>query len=147
MNKFSVYEHLERIEKAYLEILETRQPISQSITLWWGLDGLRLKEDGTTEWISRRKPKAESKPLPTPPIQQLQTQMMQQISPEQLAAYNTRMDLMNSNALLQYQMWQQSQMSSMIGVLQSYRPQWTAYLPGTCVDYTSLTQCCCNWPR
>ncbi len=55
MNKFSVYEHLERIEKAYLEILETRQPISQSITLWWGLDGLRLNEDGTTEWISRKK--------------------------------------------------------------------------------------------
>lgn len=53
--RFNVSEYMERIEKAYLEILETRQPISQSITLWWGLDGLRMNEDGTTEWISRRK--------------------------------------------------------------------------------------------
>lgn len=56
---FSVPEYFSRIEKAYLDILEDCKPVDQVITLWWRLDGLRLNEDGTTEWISRRKPKSE----------------------------------------------------------------------------------------
>lgn len=53
----SLYEYLDRIEKASLEIQETKQPVSHVITLWWGLDGLQLNEDGSTEWISRKKNK------------------------------------------------------------------------------------------
>lgn len=29
------------------------------VTLWWGLDGLRLNRDGTTEWICKKPKKAE----------------------------------------------------------------------------------------
>lgn len=45
------------IEKECLKLqeeLEKQDPYI--ITLWWGFDGLRLNEDGSTEWISRRKP-------------------------------------------------------------------------------------------
>lgn len=55
----SVYDYLDRMEKAALEIEESKEPIDAVIVLWWGLDGLRLNEDGTMEWISRR----ESDPL------------------------------------------------------------------------------------
>jgi len=48
---FVVSEYLARIEKENLEILESREPVEQIVILWWGLDGLRLNEDGTTEQI------------------------------------------------------------------------------------------------
>lgn len=50
----SVHECLSRIERAYLDILEDLEPIDRTITLWWGLDGLRLNQDGTTELVSRK---------------------------------------------------------------------------------------------
>ncbi len=53
---FIVSEYLERMEKAGIEVLENREPIERTIILWWGLDGLRLNEDGMLEWISRKKP-------------------------------------------------------------------------------------------
>lgn len=53
---FCVSEYYSRTEKIALDILERRKPADKTITLWWGLDGLRLNEDGTTEWISRKKP-------------------------------------------------------------------------------------------
>lgn len=55
-NPFIVSEHYGRMEKAALEILEAQEPIDRIIILWWGLDGLRMNEDGTGEWISRKKP-------------------------------------------------------------------------------------------
>lgn len=57
---FSVSEYLSRIEQAALDILESMKPIDKTITLWWGLDGLRLNEDGTTEWVSRKKKSVET---------------------------------------------------------------------------------------
>lgn len=55
-DSFSVQAYLDRMEQAALEILEKQEPVEQIIVLWWGLDGLRLNEDGTMEWISRKKP-------------------------------------------------------------------------------------------
>lgn len=52
---FSVTEYFDRMEQAALEILEKQKQIDQTIILWLGRDGLRLNEDGTTEWISRKK--------------------------------------------------------------------------------------------
>lgn len=52
---FSVSEYLDQMEKASLEILETLEPIDKTITLWWGFDGIRLSEDGTSKWVSRKK--------------------------------------------------------------------------------------------
>lgn len=54
---FIVSEYYDRMEKAALDILEQQEPVDQTIVLWWGLDGLRLNEDGTMELVSRRKPK------------------------------------------------------------------------------------------
>lgn len=51
---FSVSEYLERIEKVYADILDSSKPEDKPITLWLGLDGLRLKADGTMEWISQK---------------------------------------------------------------------------------------------
>lgn len=53
---WSLSEYLSRIEKTSLDILESVEPIDKTITLWWGFDGIHLNEDGTTEWVSRRKP-------------------------------------------------------------------------------------------
>lgn len=56
LKSFSVQAYLDRIEQTALEILEKQEPVEQIIVLWWGLDGLRLNEDGALEWISRKKP-------------------------------------------------------------------------------------------
>lgn len=53
---FSVSEHLSTTEEAFLNILENLKPIDRTITLWWGLDGIRLNEDGTAKEVSRKKP-------------------------------------------------------------------------------------------
>lgn len=64
---FSVSDYLARTEKAYLQILEEQEPFEYEIVLWWGLDGIRLNKDGTTEWIIRKK-KIEDEPVPVPQI-------------------------------------------------------------------------------
>lgn len=46
------------ITDAFDEIeLEKEQRKPYLITLWWGLNGLRLNEDGTSEWIRKMIPK------------------------------------------------------------------------------------------
>ena len=53
---FSVSSYLEEIEKVHLSILEEQENWKPDpITLWWGLDGVRLNDAGEVEWISRRK--------------------------------------------------------------------------------------------
>lgn len=56
---FSVSKYLERIERAALDIVENKEPVDHTIILWWGLDGLRLNENGTIEAVSRKKQKSE----------------------------------------------------------------------------------------
>lgn len=47
---------LEEQENFILELQEEKEKREQyEIVLWWGLDGLKLNNDGTSEWISRRK--------------------------------------------------------------------------------------------
>ena len=134
---FVVSEYLARIEKASIEILESRKPVEQIVILWWGLDGVRLNEDGTAEWISRKKP---------PPVQQnvfyqpcqaviLPPQYdMCQSTQAQIAA------LMAQNIQLQVQAWQTEQNRQVVNALQSYVVQWPGY-------YARLTDCCCNQIR
>lgn len=44
------------LERTVLEIQEERERAPKYfLTLWWGLDGFQEREDGTWEWISRRK--------------------------------------------------------------------------------------------
>lgn len=60
VNPFEAAAYLSRLEKAYLHMLETAQPVDWTIVLWLGLDGLRIDPDGTTEWIKRSGPGPQS---------------------------------------------------------------------------------------
>lgn len=52
---FIVSEYLSRIEQEHVKILDERdKEPAYIITLWLGLDGLRMNEDGTFEWVSRK---------------------------------------------------------------------------------------------
>lgn len=68
---FIVSAYLERIEKAWLNILEQKKPTDWTVILWWGLDGLRMNEDGSLEWISRKKPKPVSQSIFYQPCQNI----------------------------------------------------------------------------
>ena len=52
---FVVSEYLDRIENTCIKMWEDQTPVDKTITLWWGLDGLKLEQDGTTKWVSRKK--------------------------------------------------------------------------------------------
>lgn len=123
---WSVTEYLSRIEEASLDILETQTPIDidKSITLWWGLDGLRLNEDGTFEWISRKK----SKPINPnisyqmcQSIQPIQMELQQTIWADQTQCTKDQLNtLMSQNIALQMQSMQN-------GNYYTYRPYYTPY--------------------
>lgn len=71
---FSVSAYIDRMEKAYLDTLQERENEKPyEPVLWWGFDGLKLKADGTTEWISRR-PKKEEHYVPQYPAYPVATQ-------------------------------------------------------------------------
>lgn len=138
--RFNVFEYMERIEKAFLETLETRQPISRSITLWWGLDGLRLNEDGIMTWVSRKKPKT----LPaiwdmcqtTTPIR---TEGMQQAPEDEIAALKRQLNIMNLNEAMQHQN------ALIIASLQSNATPYPSYFEcGHMYLEKQIEQCCCN---
>lgn len=65
---FSVSAYIDRMEKAHLDTLQERENENPyEPVLWWGFDGLKLKSDGATEWISRR-PKKEEHYVPQYPV-------------------------------------------------------------------------------
>ena len=134
---FVVSEYLTQIEKASVEILESRKPVEQIVILWWGLDGLRLNEDGTTEWISRKK----SEPVSTGVLYQPCRSITPTPQYDMCQSTQAQIDaLMTQNIQLQVQSWQAEQNRQMINALQSYVVQWPGY-------YARLTDCCCNQTR
>lgn len=69
------------IQKELDDILKEAEKIREDlplVTLWWGLDGLQMKRDGTLEWISKKPRPVEpywlgpdlihSYPIPTYPL-------------------------------------------------------------------------------
>lgn len=98
---YFVSQYLSRIEAAHLDILENIVPIDKTITLWWGLDGLRLNEDGTMEWMSRKK-KRTSESAPYQPcqcqsIQPFQTSMLHQaLWDDQTQCTRNRIEALNA---------------------------------------------------
>lgn len=50
---FKVSAYLARMEKVHLDLLKEHQPVDGTITLWLGLEGLRINPDGTSVWIRR----------------------------------------------------------------------------------------------
>lgn len=58
---FSLTAYFDRTEKLYISLLEEAENFKpEPIILWWGIDGLRLNDDGTTEWV-RKEPIQEQK--------------------------------------------------------------------------------------
>lgn len=56
---FSVSAYLDRIEQAAIDIEQEKEPVDQTIILWWGLDGMSLNGDGSVKLVSRKKPKSD----------------------------------------------------------------------------------------
>lgn len=148
---FVISEYYARTEQAALDILETQEPVDQTIILWWGLDGLRLNEDGTMEWVSRRKPKPVLGNLFYQPCQSMQNanmycfdqsqsiratqmeQMSQQIN-QPIAQMTAKIDqqinsLRAQNSGLERQMIQNLRAAAVMSLLpmpgyMGYRPQY-----------------------
>lgn len=151
---FIVPEYYDQMEKAALDILEHQEPVDQTIVLWWGLDGLRMNEDGTMEWVSRKKlkPKKRIDSYLNCEIQNTQLkqqiamqmeQMRQQIN-QPIAQMTAQIDqqinsLRAQNSGLERQMIQNLCAAAVISLLpmpgyMGYRPQY------------QLTQCCVQYP-
>ena len=135
LEPFVISEYYARTEQAALDILETQEPVDQTIILWWGIDGLRLNEDGTMEWVSRRKPK----PVQENVFYQL-CQSAPAYNPDLLAqTQSTRAsidDLMAQNESLRMQALQAQQTAQVINSLQQccvqYPVQYPPYFYGGC---------------
>lgn len=150
-NGFSVCEYYDRIEKEQLKMLEEYKPVDQTIILWWGFDGLRLNEDGSIEWISRRKPEPVSPGVFYQPINHpIDYSMFQnaQATREQIFALKMQSEMMNFNIALQ------NQMQGFNAALQSYviqtpaYPAYPSYLSAGSVQMQpQLIDCCCNYLR
>ena len=125
---FSVSEYFDRMEKVSLEILETMEPIDKTITLWWGFDGIRLSEDGTSKWVSRRKKPVENQvhhPFQSTPPEAFRYGFTDQIQ-------NTRAQidaLMAQCTALQMQSWKSAQVAN---TLQQCCVQYPPYYYGGC---------------
>lgn len=132
---FSVTEYLDRMERESLKLAGRRE--RYVIVLWWGHDGLRLNEDGTTEWISR-------KPEPPPQIDYSMCNTIVAQSGLQNAICNTgsiaQAQIQLQNA--QLQALQTAQIQNMINCIrpapypayliqQTYSPNYLTY-PGGC---------------
>lgn len=130
-----VSEYYDRMEKAFLDIREHQEPVDQTIILWWGLDGLRLNEDGTLEWVSRRKPK----PVQGNAVYQL-CQFVPAYNLDLLAqTQSTRSSidaLMDQSASLRMQALQAQQRMQLTNSLQQccvyYPAQYPPYFYGGC---------------
>lgn len=153
---FVVSEYYSHMEKAAIDILEKQEPIDKTIILWWGLDGLKLNEDGTLEWISRKKPKPVNQDISYQmcqsivPLSKFDMSQSTQATQEQIFALKMQLDMANFNILLQ------QQMQGINSALQSYvvpMPGYMGYPPYMQASYlqsplaSPLTQCCCNWPN
>lgn len=56
--EFCVADYLDRIEAAAIRLWEEQEPLDTTITLWWGLDGLKRSENGKLEWVNRAREKS-----------------------------------------------------------------------------------------
>lgn len=123
-----------RTERAALDILEQQEPVDKTIILWWGLDGLRLNEDGTLEWVSKRKPKPVQEDVFYQPFQSIQAYNQTQSTRASIDA------LMAQNVSLQMQAYQAQQIAQLINSMQQCCVQYPAQYPpyfygGCCGNY------------
>ena len=139
LEPFVVSEYYDRMEKAALDILENQEPVDQTIILWWGLDGLRLNEDGELEWISRKTPKPVNQNVSYHPCQSIQTYNSNLF--DQTQSTRASIDaLMAQNVSWQMQAYQAQQTAQVINSLQQCCVQYPAQYP----QYR-YAGCCCSF--
>lgn len=154
LETFSIPAYFDRMEQAALDILEKQDPIDRTVILWWGLDGLRLNEDETLEWISRKKPKPVMQNVFYQPCQSIQADVESKLRIHS-QTQSTRAqieELMMRNAALQNQATQYAQCAAMMSMLSPpIMPVYPYYSPYMQPPYlqssfaSPLTQCCCNY--
>lgn len=131
---FSVSEYMGRMEAETVKNMQEAQKRPKyQLVLWAGLDGLRLNDDGTAEWIRRKKNKLEP-PLPaqncinvTPPFVPLMHNLFQQ----NMCCQD------NTATLLALQIQQTQQM------VNAYHPP---YMQATYPYYQGAVTHCCAMP-
>lgn len=139
LEPFVISKYYARTEQAALDILETQEPVDQTIILWWGLDGLRLNEDGELEWISRKTPKPVNQNVSYHPCQSIQTYNPNLF--DQTQSTRASIDaLMDQNVSLQMQAYQAQQTAQLINSMQQCCVQYPAQYPpyfygGCCGNY------------
>ena len=146
--KWIAPEYLSRIEKASVEIMSQAEPVDKIIVLWWGLDGLRMNEDGSLEWISRKEPEKKSVNQNLSMahiINPLDMRNMCQSTRAQIEELQAKIDafkMENSIQQINTQVIAQMQLPPLQTIYPAYmqRPQYPypPYFQG------NLTGCCCD---
>lgn len=118
---FSVSKYYERMEKASVEIMNEREkePV-YIITLWAGLDGLRMNDDGTTEWIRREEDKPKPVSVSYSPCQSI----AQSVTPLSYAGCQNVASQIDQMQALQLQL---NALNFQAQIAQSFRPP--SYFP------------------
>lgn len=134
IDSFSVSEYYDRTQQQ-LEFLQAEKENQEpyAIILWLGIDGLRLNDDGSFEWVRKRKKQKGNTPAQFQQVQNAQvitgTEIQTQIS---LLRYKLLME--------QTQAAQIQQTQNIINSLQSSQyPQYISY-PSQCSINTYTTQ-------
>lgn len=150
------YQILEEHEDFILELQEGKEKQAKyEIVLWWGLDGLKLNDDGTTEWISRRKPKPINQDVSYQPcqsqddsIRRLLDMCQSRKSPTEAlnmtlaslqmrsaqTAQNMALCSMLQNALMPYDRYP--------ALMQNYGTVNLACVPNSMIYSSTMTNCC-----
>lgn len=145
---FSISEYYDRIEKINVDILSKKENQNHyKITLWAGLDGLQLNDDGSTEWIKRGENKKEITPL-NDGLQNVNTSFTG-YSFQNMNTIDSIQSQINSlqyqNQHLMMQQASQAQIQNLISsMVNSF--QTNHYLPyyPQMIYAQNLTQCCCS---
>lgn len=129
VSDFSVYKYMDRIEKAGIEIMaEEEKRQEYQLVLWAGLDGLRMNQDGTTEWIRREEEKQKPISVSYSPCQSLVQEPAQNTI--NIIQKNTTQQTDNQWRIFALrQQLQKQQMQNMINAIQpAYGPQYIQFM-------------------
>lgn len=130
---FSIDSYFERIDKVICDILQERERQKPpEIVLWWGLDGLRMNCDGSTEWISKRQPQPQTQEYTYNPLANaaqtalLDTRFLssaQNASPDEIG--NMQIDYLRGQIQsLNLQLIQNNMNQNILKMLQSMTTGW-----------------------
>lgn len=131
---FVLSEYYERMEKVSLEIQEEQEKKEKyHITLWWGLDGLRLYDDGATKWISRRKQEPANQNISYTPCQCALPQKTQTFNGYSIQQASVEERIKYINTMIQQE----------LQAYQIFNPYSQKYIPFSCPPAYAASICNC----